>query len=295
MRCEVFKLKGKDFINRLLKYDNIKEIVERDIKWALENKRKLREEKYPKEPLTTALEIIITRSYWRTWPWNRIKEKLKEKDFIVNGEVLVGYEDLDTVLKIVNEIYRKTGKRFWKETYNSLANFKSALEKAKSLRKWIKELYKLVNEEAGWKSHEYFKGIKGLGFKGVNLLLRDMGFFDMVPIDIHERRFLLRTGIALCYGSPSGDPASLEYYIEALRSFCKECLEDFKLKDLFKNITEVPREYETLSKAPGIVDWIIWYFACEREVEECKNICSSKPKCSLCPIRDLCLYSSLKL
>jgi hypothetical protein len=51
--------------------------------------------------------------------------------------------------------------------------------------------------------------------KGIDELLRDCGYFDRVPIDIHEQRFKVRTGIFQQY-SPSCDPLDKREYHEAL-------------------------------------------------------------------------------
>ncbi|RLE91414.1 MAG: hypothetical protein DRN04_12870 [Thermoprotei archaeon] len=49
----------------------------------------------------------------------------------------------------------------------------------------------------------------------------------------------------------------------------------------------------SLDKSPGVVDLIIWYFACEKQAEGCRRVCSSKPNCGICPVKDLCLYAIL--
>jgi len=122
-----------------------------------------------------------------------------------------------------------------------------------------------------------------VGFKGVHNILRDFGYFDMAPIDIHERRFLFRTGIALRYGPSSGDPRELEFYLTALRNFCKEELRGYTLLGI------------DLGEAPGIVDLIIWCFSCTKEGKEaCKGICSADPKCGICPINHCCIYYELR-
>jgi len=112
-------------------------------------------------------------------------------------------------------------------------------------------------------------------------MLRDLSYFDRVPIDRHERRFLLRTGIALLYTSGEKDPLDYDFYSEALSRYCKQ-----ELRGVAVDVDGISVPLDK----PGIVDWIIWYFSCEREVEECKAICTSKPRCNECPIKDLCLY-----
>ncbi len=105
-----------------------------------------------------------------------------------------------------------------------------------------------------------------------------MGYFDRVPVNIHERRLILRTDIALTYGPLNKDPAQPEFYSEALTRYCRETLKNVELDGI------------PLESAPGILDWAIWYFSCERESKDCKALCASSPKCNVCPIKNVCLY-----
>ena len=279
--------KGRDLILRMLSYEDVRVLVEDDLEYFLENREALKREKFPEGPLSDIVEIIITRSYWSKRPLETIIDRLREKDYpkLRDDELIVGYGDLDLIIEVAGELSSEADNDFWRSFWegrrNSLRAFKNAISKAGSLKKWVDEIYECVRSRGSWKSHEYFEGIKGIGSKGINLLLRDMGYFDRVPIDIHERRFLLRTGIALYYGPSSRDPASSEFYSEALTRFCEENLKSVKIKGI------------PLDKSPGIVDLIVWHFACEREVESCKKVCSSRPRCNICPVRDLCLYGSL--
>lgn len=272
----------RDIILGILGYDNIHDLVLRDLQWALNNRSMLERESFPREVLGYIVEVIVTRGYWRTWPMKYLIWKLKSMGFTVTrNHVVIGLDDFDKLLKAVDELYRETHKRYWYETLSGLQAFSRGIRRAGSLKKWIDTLHSLLVKGYEWKKHEYYKGIRGLGRKGSELILRDMGYFDRIPVDIHERRFILRTGIALLYGPPSKDPISLEFYIEALTRYSRENLEDVELGGV------------ALGSAPGILDWAIWYFACEKESGDCKAICSSDPKCEKCPIRNACLYGKI--
>jgi len=273
----------RELIIKLLKYSDIKDLVEDNVRWALENRDMLNKEVFPSRPLGIVLEVIITRGYWRVWPKYYLIEKLKSYGVSMpSDELIINYDNLNLILKALRSLYEERKGKFWKETLESVSAFIEGLKRAKSLKNWISKLYDLTSKGGDWKNHEYFKGIKGLGIKGVELLLRDMGYFDRVPIDIHERRFLLRTGIALVYGSSSRDPATPEFYSEALRRYCEENLRGLE-------ILGIP-----LNKSPGIIDWAIWYFTCEKESRECKAVCSSKPRCEICPLKNICDYAKLR-
>ncbi len=263
----------------ILNYSNLKDHVIRDLHWALNNRNLINREPFPREILGYLIEVIVTQGYWRLWFKQQLINKLRNQGLVLyNDEIIVGVDDYNKLLQVVAELAEETGKPYWKKILDSLNALYEGLIRAGSLKVWIDTLYRLVSTGDNWKKHEYFRGIKGLGTKSVEMILRDMGHFDRVPIDRHERRFLLRTGIALVYGPPSKDPASPEFYSEALTNYCRENLNDVSLEGI------------PLGSAPGILDWAIWYFSCERESRDCKAICSSNPQCGICPIRDTCLY-----
>lgn len=273
----------KDIALRILDYDNIRELVIRNLRWALSNKDLINQEPYPRKVLGYIVEVVVTKGYWRKWFKQQLIEKLRDHKLLIsNDEIVLGLEEYDILLQAVSELAEEIGSPYWNEVLNSLKMLHDRLIKAGSIKEWINTLYRIVSSGGGFKRHEFFRNIKGLGPKSVDMILRDMGYFDRIPIDRHERRFLLRTGIALVYGPPSGDPVSLGFYSEALRNYCRENLKNIRLE-------EIP-----LDSAPGVLDWAIWYFSCERESEECKAICSSRPRCEICPLRDICLYRRLR-
>ncbi len=283
------RIPNRDLIQRILDFNNIRQIVEDEVKRALRNKCELLSSKdpYPVKPLNVVLETIITQGYRRK---NYIK--------ILNGELKkygkrVGiddgnleFNDLDLLIQLSKNLYNKTKGNEWIRIAGALEEFKKALIRAGSLKNWTDILHQRVNRYIEgsirkWKAHPYFRKIRGLGFKGACDTLRSLGYFDLVPIDIHERRFQIRTGI-IYYAPSSLDPKEEKYYVTALREFCKRNLKGVKI---FKGID--------LGEAPGVVDWIIWYLSCTRTSRYCKGVCTAKPKCNICPIKDMCFYNNL--
>jgi len=274
-------LSGTCFIKIL---DYVSEPVERDTRKFLGNREALVREAFPSRPLTSIVAIIVTRSWWRRWPWDRLTEALRERGYRrwEDGGPLIGIEDLAFVRETLQHLYSSSGKSIWREAAESLEFLEAKLRETGSLRAWSLKVYRAVKGKEGrWKKHPYVEGIKGLGFKGVHNLLRDLGYFDMAPIDIHERRFLLRTGVALRYGPPNRDPLDLRFYLEALRRFCREELRGVKVLGV------------DLGNAPGMADLAIWYFSCTGESKDCKGVCSAKPRCEVCPVKDCCTYYRL--
>ena len=123
-----------------------------------------------------------------------------------------------------------------------------------------------------------------IGRKGRENIIRDCGYMKRIPIDIHEQRFLVRTGIFHKYSSlKRADHTDYDHLAEALRCFCKEELKEIKLNGI------------SLSNAPGVVDLIIWYFSQEKTEQKISlGICAKEPKCNECPLREnnLCLFAA---
>jgi len=124
--------------------------------------------------------------------------------------------------------------------------------------------------------------------KSKNIFLRDIGKFEFVPIDIHEKRFLIRTGIFQYYlgkkidGAIINDPFDDTQIEKALKQFSKDFLTGEKIEG-----------YE-LADNPGIVDMFIWYHCAKKKEKNGKNIggagiCGKNPRCNRCPLKNVCL------
>jgi len=107
----------------------------------------------------------------------------------------------------------------------------------------------------------------GISWKVRDNILRDCEFFNKILIDIHEARFLLRTGIFHEYAPEDADPLNYDHLAQALRIFAKQELREIEIYEV------------KLSDAPGIVDLAIWLFSQEKTVEESAlNICGKQTK-----------------
>ena len=119
-------------------------------------------------------------------------------------------------------------------------------------------------------------GEKGLlGDKGTDHYLRDLGFFDRAPVDRHERRFLIRTGIFHAFTTKGRqDPLEYDCLHDALTTFSLFCLQGKKVAAI------------DLGSAPGLVDLFVWFYCAEDKY----NVCGKTPKCVECRLNDACLY-----
>lgn len=116
-----------------------------------------------------------------------------------------------------------------------------------------------------------------LGPKSRDIYLRDFTYWDRVPIDIHEKRFIIRTGIFhSCTPPDKNDPIEYANLQNALVEFCR--------KFLTKEACGIK-----LSESPGIVDIFIWSY-CAEGVKNSKAKCGKKPQCSKCTLKESCLY-----
>jgi len=119
---------------------------------------------------------------------------------------------------------------------------------------------------------------KILGEKGRDSYLRDFGYWDRVPIDRHEMRFMIRTGIYhTCDVRDKSDPLQKETFHEALTIFCSKYLTSYEVHGI------------DLGIALGVVDIFIWSFCTKKRY----NICGNIPKCDICVFKDVCLYKLL--
>lgn len=113
-----------------------------------------------------------------------------------------------------------------------------------------------------------------LGEKGRDEYLRDFGYWDRIPIDRHEMRFIIRSGIYhACSVGSENDPLEKSSLHDALTRFGSVYLKGKVIEGI------------ELDNAPGIVDIFIWSFCAEY------NICGSTPKCNECNLNKVCLYA----
>lgn len=134
-----------------------------------------------------------------------------------------------------------------------------------TLREFTQELYEQATKGKS-------NGV--LGEKGRDNYLRDFGYWDRIPMDRHEMRFLVRLGIYHLFSlSGKNDPLEKGSLHDALSRFCLVALSGKKVEGI------------ELGSAPGIVDIFIWSY-CSKERY---NICGSTPKCEICNLKGSCL------
>jgi hypothetical protein len=124
-------------------------------------------------------------------------------------------------------------------------------------------------------------GTEILGEKGRDNYLRDFGHWDRIPIDRHEMRFLVRTGIYHACGTRDhADHLVNDDLHRALTTFCSKFLSGFTVDDI------------DLGNAPGIVDLFIWTFCANPETSRHGlGICGAIPKCRGCRLASTCLFA----
>lgn len=164
------------------------------------------------------------------------------------------------------------------------------------------ELIKLVGEDLKTKIEPIFKYstikdfsnhlynlAKGgktevLGKKGRDNYLRDFGYWDRIPLDIHEKRFIIRTGIYhSCSSKDKSDPLEESHLQDILTHFCKKYLKGFIIEiETDENVERID-----LGECPGIVDIFIWSYCAEGRYQ----ICIKKPRCEVCNFKEVCLYA----
>ena len=245
------------------KGQTIREAVRRDLRKAISRRKDLEEHKYPPGVLRLILDLVVSRSYFLESRVQKLGDKLKQElgdesgltvDFLTTSKceaLLREFGVEDKVKKLAKQLV------------------------STSLRQWLQNRH--VKRTQKDNKDVLLKELS-LGDKGIDELLRDCGYFDRVPIDIHEQRFQVRTGIFQQY-SPSCDPLDKREYHEALVHFCRNELGGLKLSN------------RSLDNSPGIVDWAIRYFCSKGN----GRICGDVPQCVICPLSHECQFGVNKL
>lgn len=253
------------------KKETVRDVINRDFNDFLKNKERVKEGKVPMQPVRMGISFICSRSGRWAYLDTKVREQLKER----NPMDLLRDDELESFL---DDVYARCDTRVYKDAKKKISQFLGAV---KNLNDKLKRLPE--NERLKIFEEEFEKILKtkaNIGRKGCDNILRDCGFFDHIPVDIHERRFLLRTGIFHKYASPkASDPTDYDDLAKAMVSFCKEELKEVKING------------RPLSNFPGMVDLIIWYFSQKRTEQPSLGICSKDPQCEECPLKDVCFFA----
>lgn len=215
------------------------------------------------EALKTIISLIITKSWWRD---SFLKTKNFDKHF---DDFLLQYPDFRTSGAETALIALADRISPFKDTFPKIRKLLGHLQ-SKSLKDWSNDLYTSLDTSI-------------LGPKGRDNYLRDNGWWDRVPMDRHLMRFIMRTGIYHTY-SEKGlfDQQRQDEIQNTFARFCIHCLKGKKIQGI------------DLEKSPGILDIFIWRFCkVNKKNDPGMNICGSKPKCTNCPLKTVCLFALL--
>jgi len=247
----------KETINWMLRNAHSKKIKD-DFQFFIDNKDELGKNPNSLKALRMIVELIVTNGW-------RLKKPLdfdsKMDSFIRDhGGNFRTSEAKNKLIELVGNRRKK--------------NIEHLLEYP-TIKDFTEDLYNLAKEGK----------TKVLGEKGRDNYLRDFGYWDRVPIDIHEMRFILRSGIYhSCSSKDRSDPLEKTHFQDILTRFCKEHLKGFKVK--IKKKDGSFKEID-LRESPGIVDIFIWSYCAEDRYK----ICIKKPQCEICKLKGVCLYA----
>jgi len=233
--------------------------IENDVKSFIENKNALESNPDSSKALELLLRLIVTRAWYYKTPsnfdheWNNFLSKFG-----------TNFRTKQAKTELINLVKRLAPLRIRNRAISRLEE----LLRYPSLKQFTEELYRLATQGK----------TRVLGEKGRDNYLRDFGYWDRIPMDRHEMRFILRTGIyhaCSVKAKNKNDPLRKASLHDALTRFCFRYLKDHVVFSI------------DLGRAPGIVDTFIWSF-CSKERY---SICGSVPKCETCPLKEACLYA----
>ncbi len=213
----------------------------------------------------TLVELLITQS----WYYSKPKDFDWEMDSFL-AKHGAGFRTPEAQSDLVDLVGELAPPHIANKAKQKIITF---LTKYDSTRHFAEELYDLA--QAGKTDI--------VGEKGRDDYLRDFGYWDRIPIDRHEIRFQLRTGI-FHVSSRTGKLKKSSFH-DTLTHFCSTYLSG-------KAVEEID-----LGNAPGIVDIFIWSYCASAKSTDPNaktfNICGSTPKCHKCSLKSVCLYAMI--
>ncbi|TET19846.1 hypothetical protein E3J74_05105 [Candidatus Bathyarchaeota archaeon] len=254
----------KQLINKI----EYKRQVEKDVIAFLGNKRGLDKAPDSMVALEKLGELIASNNYYRSKYAKFFRDEFEKIELLMPG-FFRKEKGKETLINIIRNVAFRPDMA--EKKMHSLLKELSR----KSIQEWTSHLHDLSQNG---------KGSKILGPKGRDIYLRDMGYLDRVPIDIHEMRFIIRTGIYHLSSRSLFDPLKKDDLQDAMVCFCREHLVGMRVYDI------------DLSKSPGVVDLIIWYHCAD--APDGFSVCAAKPKClekkGVCPLSEACLFSIIQ-
>ncbi len=227
--------------------------IKNDLKNFKENKNILQNDPDSLKALRAIIELITTNGWRLKLPanfdskWNSFTNKHNTKF---------------RTSKAKQQLINLVGVRR-KKNINQLLSYST-------LKQFTDNLYNLANQGK----------TEVLGEKGRDNYLRDFGYWDRIPMNRHEMRFIIRSGIYhACSCKDKSDPLKKNDLHDALTAFCTKHLKGYLVEEI------------DLGNAPGIVDAFIWSFSAEDRYK----ICMATANCEKCNLKGVCLYALTNL
>lgn len=247
----------RNTIDWMLKDKHSKEIKE-DLQLFKNNKNELSKNQDSTKALRTLVELVITQA----WYYRKSPSFDSEIDSFITK-----YGTSFRTPTAQKDLVDLTGRLAPPRIVNrAKEGVQKLLAGFSTIRQFTDKLYDLSEEGKS----------EVLGEKGRDNYLRDFGYWDRIPMDRHEMRFMIRTGIYhTCSIEDKNDPLQKSSLHHALTRFCSQYL------------TGKIAEGIDLGDAPGIVDIFIWSYCGKGRY----NICGSTPSCEECNLNSVCLYA----
>jgi len=254
---EKFKLLFNDLLKG--KFGNE---IKNDIKTFNQNIKEMEANPNCPQALKLLIELIITNSWYYQTP----ASFGTQFDHYISKYGSQGFQTADGRKELLN-LAKLAPARIRSKAIQKVNTFVDQL-KGKTIKSWTENLYRLAKKNE----------TTVLGEKGRDNFLRDFGYFDRIPMDRHEMRFIIRTGIYhACSLQNQFDPLEKRHLQAALVYFCGKFLSAEKIEGM------------DMRKAPGIVDLFIWYHCSKEKYDSC----GKKPRCGECILSGCCLLSIL--
>ena len=232
--------------------------VKKDIQMFKDNKNELSMNPESSKALRILVELIVTQAWYYRKPRNF--DKAIDTFIAKHGtNFKASAAQKDLVELVENFAPPRIIGRAKESIQKLLANYSS-------IEQFTNKLHGLANQGQ----------TEILGEKGRDNYLRDFGYWERIPMDRHEMRFIIRSGIYhTCSVRDENDPLEKGSLHNALTRFGSTYLEGKVVEGI------------DLGNAAGIVDVFIWSY-CGKERY---NICGSTPKCNECNLNGACLYA----
>ena len=262
----------KAFFPDLLRREFGKTIIE-DIRDFKENIIGLRKNPNYHKALERIVNLIMTNSWWRPLrpdDYNEYERQFNRYYSKFGGEGFKEIEGKKKLLSIVNRFATANRKKAVQKTSELI---EILIDRDITISDWSENLYSLARN----------RKTEILGDKGRDNYLRDFGYFDRAPLDRHEWRFIVRTGIFHHHARrEESDPQDRNHLQSALVNFCNNELAGFEVEE----INNCLGERLDLGKNAGMVDLFIWSY----NADERYRICGKVPQCHRCILSDSCMF-----